>query len=479
MTVRDILRAGAPPAGKKKSITELENIGKTACVLAAATGCSLLLDLAFGVGNESIIMVFLLGVLFSVILTASSAYGIAVSILSLILFDYFFAEPRFTFHITLSRDLTLLAFFMVTAVVSGIVTSRLQTQIQLTASNEKTARTLYQIALGFLPVNGEDRLVDLAKTYGKDNTGCDCQVFLGVEPPNPGSPLFTDYPVNTPEGKIGVLRAFPASGGDGYGDDMILTAIASQLGVAVYRERLRSKQEDIRLAMEREQQRSMLLRSVAHDLRSPLTALYGTGSLLADDYALLDDAKRRALAANMSEEILWLTGLVENILNMTRIGEGQLVLSRDREAVDDLFTNAVSHVRRLLKGRDFKMSLPDEVVLVPADGKLIVQVIVNLLENAVKHTPPDAAICLAAAVKDGAVEISVSDTGDGIAPEMKARIFDRFVMLDNGVIDGKQGLGLGLAICKAIVDAHGGSIRVEDNEPHGARFVFSLPLEVK
>jgi len=217
MTVRDILRAGSPPAGKKKAAVELVNIGKTAGVLAAATGCSLLLDTAFGVGNESIIMVFLLGVLFTVVLTSSSLHGIVVSVLSLILFDYFFAEPRFTFHITLSRDLTLLAFFMVTAVVSGVVTSRLQTQIQLTAANEKTARTLYQIALGFLPVNGEDRLSALAKTFGKDNTGCDCQVFLGVEPPNPDSPLFTDYPVDTPEGKIGVLRAFPMSGGDGTG----------------------------------------------------------------------------------------------------------------------------------------------------------------------------------------------------------------------------------------------------------------------
>jgi len=260
---------------------------------------------------------------------------------------------------------------------------------------------------------------------------------------------------------------------------MILTAISTQLGVAVYRERLRSEQEEIRLAMEREQQRSMLLRSVAHDLRSPLTALYGTGSVLADDYAMLTDAKRQALAANMSEEILWLAGLVENILNMTRISEGQLVLTRGKEAIDDLFTNAISHVGRLLKGRDFKMSLPDEVVLVPVDGRLIVQVIVNLLENAVKHTPPDAAIRLAAAVKNDVVEISVSDTGAGIEPEKKDRIFDRFVMLDDGVIDGKQGLGLGLAICKAIVDAHNGVIWVEDNEPHGAKFVFSLPREVK
>ena len=119
----------------------------------------------------------------------------------------------------------------------------------------------------------------------------------------------------------------------------------------------------------------------------------------------------------------------------------------------------------------------EEVVILPTDGKLIVQTIINLLENAVKHTPESAEVCLSASAKDGMVSISVADTGSGVPDAMKEKIFDRFVMGRSGVADGKRGLGLGLAICRAIVEAHGGKIWVEDNVPHGARFVFTIPME--
>ena len=462
--------------GKRR--LEWQDVRTTLLTLAAATLCALLLRTVFSVGNESVIMVFLLGVLFSAVLTASSLYGIIASLLSFMLFNFLFTEPRFTFLIYASRDLILLLFFMVTAVVSGLVTSRLQEQIRLTAENERTSRTLYRIALGFLSASGEEDLAALAKEYAEENTGLACEVYLRAELPNPGCSQYTDYPVASPEGPVGVLRVFQPWNERKEPVEMVITAIATQLGSAVSRERLRAAQEETRLAMERERQRSTLLRSVAHDLRSPLTALYGSSCLLADEGASLAEEERRKLAANLSEEILWLTNLVENILNMTRISDGQLNLASGKEAVDDLMTNAVSHVRRLLRGRDFAMSLPEEVTLVPADGKLIVQVIVNLLENAVKHTPDTAAIRLGAEVKGETVEISVSDTGPGVRPELRERIFERFVTLDQSVTDGKRGLGLGLAICKAIVDAHGGRIWVEENAPRGARFVFSLPLEV-
>ncbi len=482
MTVRDILYKGNPLPQKKKIMLEPWQILKTIAVLALATICSLVLDLLFGVGNESIIMIFLLGVLFSAVLTASSIYGIIASIQGLMLFNYFFTEPRFTFLIYSSSDIILLAFFMVTAIVSGFVTSRLQTQIRLTAENEKTARILYQIALGFLLVNGEENIVTLAVSYVKNNTGYDCEVCLDYvdsirSTPDPDKKNI-DYPIKSSEGQLGILRVFMPRKGVCSKDKMIIMAIATQLGIAIHRERLRAEQESIRLAMEREQQRNTLLRSIAHDLRSPLTALYGTSTLLADGYASLSESERHKLAANTSEETLWLINIVENILNMTRISEGQLVLNKGKEASDDLITNAVSHMKRFLKSRKFTMSLPDKVVLVPADGKLIVQVIVNLLENAIRHTPEDASISLAAYVKDGFLEIAVADTGKGIIEEMQSHIFDRFVMLDSGVTDSKQGLGLGLAICKAIIQAHGGEIWIENNKPHGARFVFTLPLEV-
>lgn len=454
------------------------NLAKTLAILIMALAVSLCLSDVLHIGNQSIIMVFLLGVLFSSVTTASSAYGMIGSVISLILFNYFFTEPRFTFVIASTSDLILLIFFMVTAVVSGMVTARLQTQMGLTRENEETAQTLYRLALGFLTTDGEKNLADVGVDCVRQNTGFQSQVCLrGEEADTAFGTAYQDFDIQASEGTMGTLRVFTGGRTLSGRDCMILNAIATQLGIALYREKLRVEQENIRLAMEREQQRSTLLRSVAHDLRSPLTALYGTGSLLADRYDTLSDQERREMAANMSEEILWLINLIENILNMTRINENRLLLHKDRESLDDLVSEAVQHTKRLMQGRRFTLKLPEEVVILPADGKLIVQVLINLLENAVKHTPDEATIFLGAAVKDKRLEVCVTDTGAGVPEEQKEHIFDRFVMGNSSIADGSRGLGLGLAICRAIVEAHSGTIRVEDNPPHGARFIFELPLE--
>ena len=221
----------------------------------------------------------------------------------------------------------------------------------------------------------------------------------------------------------------------------------------------------------------MLLRSVAHDLRSPLTALSGAGNLLSDRYDQLTDGERRKLASDVSEEIVWLSDLVENILNMTRISESQLLLKKDAEVIDDVVSEAVKHTERLFRGRRFAVSLPDEVVTASMDGKLISQVIINLLENAVRHTPPESEISLAVSAGNSLLTFAISDTGSGVPKNIRGRLFERFVTQNDEIVDGKRGLGLGLAICKTIVEAHGGTIAYRDNEPHGSIFTFTLPME--
>jgi two-component system sensor histidine kinase KdpD len=230
--------------------------------------------------------------------------------------------------------------------------------------------------------------------------------------------------------------------------------------------------------MERERLRSTLLRSVAHDLRTPLTALTGASSLLADEYDKLSTEEQKKLAADISEEMIWLANLVENILNMTRIGEGQFVLHKEDEVVDDVVNEALSHMSRILENRHLEVSLPDEVVSLPMDGKLVVQVLVNLLDNAVKHTPPDSGIGLKVCVIENDAIFEVCDNGSGIDADIMDKLFDGFTPQKNKIVDGKRGMGLGLAICKAVVEAHGGKIRAENQPAGGARFVFTLPMEV-
>lgn len=443
-------------------------------IVCAAGGCSILISM-LGVGNESVIMVFLLGVLFVCVATSSRVCGVISSFVSVMTFNFLFTEPQYTFAISRTSDLMLLAFFLVTAIVSGTVTLRLSQQMELASKNERTARMMYEIASGFLSTSGTSTMIGKGAQFINEYTGRECGIHMENAPDPDGEGDYLPYVLMNDTARLGELRVY---GGpldeDG---EKIVQAVTTQLGIALEREHLVSEREEIRVAMEREKQRSMLLRSVAHDLRSPLTALAGACNLLADDYARLSDEQRRKLAVDMSEEILWLTGLVENILSMTRINEAQLIIHRQEEVIDDVVEEAVSHIGRLLNDRAFTVSLPEDIVTAPMDGKLIVQVILNLLENAVRHTPQGTPVSLSVERDGDDVRFWVCDEGGGVPEAISKRLFERFVTGDSDVADGSRGLGLGLAICKAIVDAHGGAIGVEPNVPHGSRFYFTLPAK--
>lgn len=453
---------------------------KTLLIFGISSATSIMISY-LGVGKESIIMVFLLGVLFSTVLTSSYVWGIASSIASLMLVNFLFTEPRFTFVIYDSNDIILLAFFLITAGVSGKITSRLQNQIELTGKNERTTHILYRIASGFIPISGKKSIVKRGISFVEEFTNFNCSINLVdeniIQEEQNSEESCCDFDILSNTGKLGVLRVHGNSKVDDGQSKIIIQSIATQMGIALEREQLNTEREKIKVAMEREQLRATLLRSVSHDLRSPLTALSGAGNLLYDKYYSLSDEERRSLAGDISEEITWLTNLVENILNMTRINESQLLLKKEEEVVDDVVSEAVAHTRRIMKDRKFTIRLPKDVIAVPMDGKLIVQVLVNLLENAVRHTPADSEILLEADVEDRQFKIIISDSGEGINESIKGSLFDRFVTLETGIIDGKRGIGLGLTICKAIIEAHGGVIYTEPNQPKGSRFVFKLPME--
>lgn len=453
---------------------------KTLLIFCISSAASVTISY-LGIGKESIIMVFLLGVLFSTVLTSSYVWGVVSSIASLMLVNYLFTEPRFTLVIYDSNDIILLAFFLITAGVSGKITSRLQQQIQLTEKNERTTQVLYKIAAGFLPISGKKSIINRGVSFVDEYTGYSCNITLIDDDQIYGKPInelsCCDFNIVSNTGKLGVLSVLGMKKVEDGQSEIIIQAIATQMGIALEREQLNTEREKIKVAMEREQLRATLLRSVSHDLRSPLTALSGAGNLLYDKYYNLSDEERRNLAGDISEEIAWLTNLVENILNMTRINESQLLLKKDEEVIDDVVSEAVAHTRRIIKDRKFSITLPEEVIALPMDGKLIVQVLINLLENAVRHTPEGSEISLDVAKKGNQLEVTVADTGEGIDSSIEDRVFDRFVTLETGITDGKKGIGLGLTICKAIIEAHGGIIFTEPNIPTGSRFIFRLPLE--
>jgi two-component system sensor histidine kinase KdpD len=449
-----------------------QNAVRTLFITVGVTTVTLLFHSA-GINNECILMMYLLGVLFTTVLTSGRGWGITVSAFYVLMFNFLFTQPRYTFKVTDPSDFLILVSFMITAVVSGTVTSKLKQEKNISKKNESVAETMYRAASGILSVSGTDRIIKQSAEYVRSCADTDCRVVLtGDEEVSDG--CGTPFEIRGASGTLGTLYALSDRLDDS--QTMMIKAICTQMGLALEREKLSREREDISVAMEREKQRNTMLRSIAHDFRSPLTAISGDSALLLDDFQSITDDEKKKLASDINEETAWLSDFVENILSMTRITEKQIVINKEDEVVDDVVNAAVDRTSRLMKNRKFTVKLPEEVITVPMDAGLITQVIVNLLDNAVKHTPSDSEISLNVEANRYVLKVSVADTGEGVPVQVRDHIFDRFVKLDDKIVDGRHGLGLGLAICKTIVEAHGGHISVKDNVPRGAVFSFTLPM---
>ena len=229
------------------------------------------------------------------------------------------------------------------------------------------------------------------------------------------------------------------------------------------------------MQIEKEQLRADLLRSISHDLRTPLTSISGNASNLLSNENEFSQETRMQIYGDIYDDSMWLIKLVENLLSVTRIEDGRMDLRMSAELMDEVIAEAMRHTDRNRDGRKIEVSSDEEFILGKMDARLIVQVVINLVDNAVKYTPEGAQIRIHTGKKDGMVVVSVSDTGPGIPDEQKSKVFDMFYTGTNRAADGRRSLGLGLGLCRSIIRAHGGEIWVSDNKPQGA--VFTLPAE--
>lgn len=231
------------------------------------------------------------------------------------------------------------------------------------------------------------------------------------------------------------------------------------------------------LVAQREQLRANMLRSVSHDLRTPLTSITGNADMLLDEEVSLSPETRTELLRNMRDDAAWLNNVVENLLAITRFEDGTVELTRDVDLVDDVIDEAMRHLSPAAERHVITVLPSHELLLARMDSRVIVQVIVNLVNNAIMHTPDGSHITVSS-YRDGQwAKIVVADDGPGVDERDKPQIFDSFYTSSSRRADGSRSVGLGLSLCRTIVNAHGGSIQLYDVKPHGARFVFSLPLE--
>ncbi len=264
----------------------------------------------------------------------------------------------------------------------------------------------------------------------------------------------------------------------GYPITIAIMLIVSIITVTLAIQNIRNIEEKERAALlaKNEQLRADLLRAISHDLRTPLTSISGNAAnLLANDTRLEEDT-RHQIFLDIYDDSIWLINLVENLLSITRIEDGRMNLRLSTELVGEVIEEALRHTNRQSDEHTIRMELPDELLLARMDARLIVQVLINLVDNAVKYTPAGSTITVSAREQDGFAAISVLDDGPGIAPEIRSHVFEMFYTGEHKVADSRRSLGLGLALCKAIVDAHGGTITLADNPPHGCNFTFTVPL---
>ena len=260
----------------------------------------------------------------------------------------------------------------------------------------------------------------------------------------------------------------------GHDEANIAASIAGEASLALARSSALEQRECAAVTAKNEQLRANLLRSISHDLRTPLTSISGNAAILMERGEALTADKRRSLAGAVYDDAQWLINLVENLLSITRIENGTIRLNRQPELLDDIFQEALAHLDRAAERHHIAVELPDDLLMAEMDARLIVQVLINLLNNAIKYTPPGSHILLTARSEGQWVRFAVADDGPGIPEKERGKLFEMFYTAGKRRGDSRRGMGLGLSLCRSIVRAHGGEITMEPNQPHGSIFTFTL-----
>jgi len=479
----------------------------TLCVVILSGLSSFALD-AFLLRAETIYLIYSLAVVVVIIETKKIVYGAVTSLFLVIFFNYFFIEPRFSFRINDPNNFVSLVMFLIVAFVISTLTSSLQKQIESSREKERRIDFLYQLSKGFLNAHKKEDIYDLVikylSTYLKrgviiiDENGAERGAF--VSPIN-----FNEFKreidfakernliCGTHENKFGnfKFKIFPiASKSSIFGAALIecqttdITSAEKQfiqnnithLIVVLEREKMTQEKERATVETEKEKLKTSLLRSLSHDLRTPLTSIQGGASFLFDSYSDIDDKTKKDMLYDIYNEACELSGFVDNLLNMTRIDSNKRIINRKLEVIDDILAEVSKKITKRLGKHTLKIAQAEKMMYVYTDAGLLVQVIVNILDNAVKHTRQDAHIFLTYSQQETGIEFSVSDDGGGIKPEILVKIFEEYATSGGGQ-DKSRNMGLGLSICKSIVEAHGGHISAFNNEQSGATFVFNIPDE--
>lgn len=475
-----------------------------------------------GFDEANIITVYVLGVLLASVITTHQIYSLISSIVSVLVFNFLFTEPKFTLMAYDQGYPVTFVIMFLAAFLTGSLAIRLKNHARQSAQAAYRTTILFDTNQLLQQAKNQKEIISAAsgqlmKLLGKEI------VFYPAENARLGEPcIFSAEESSLDESCLSdnekavaqwVLKNNKHAGAttetlsnakclylavrvnsNVYGvvgivmneqpldafEKSILLSILGECALAMENEKNAREKEEAAVLARNEQLRANLLRAISHDLRTPLTSISGNASNLLSHGDSFDHATKQQLYTDIYDDSMWLINLVENLLAVTRIEEGRLNLRMSEELVEDVVKEALRHINRKSIEHSISVESQDELLLARMDARLIVQVIINIVDNAIKYTPKNSHITIKTEKQGNHAVISISDDGSGIPDELKPKIFDMFYSGANQIADSRRSLGLGLSLCRSIVRAHGGEITVSDHVPHGAKFTFTLPVgEVK
>lgn len=486
----------------------------TTVIFLAASGIGYVFRY-IGFPDTNIVVVYILAVLMTAWLARSFAFGLIASILATFLFNYFFAEPIFTFSVSDPNYIVTLVIMTITALITSTLTSHAQRSAAAALEKEAETKAIYNLTNHLTDAKDIHDIAGIAVSAISRCFGCSAACLCFDENNMPENTFiqqisdneqvrrevmdidemkhhiesfrtgfdigaeFTDWPVYGRESILGVIR-IPNDKARNMNDAQMRLLRSMIESTALAMDRFRSAEQRIKSREEivKERYRANLLRAISHDIRTPLSGMIGTAEMLMDMTA--PDDLRYELVQSIQKDADWLHSLVENILNLTRLQDGKVCITKQWEAVEEVIGGAVSRIAARAPEYEISVEMPDELLLVPMDAKLIEQVLINLLDNAVKHAKPkdEIGIVVALCENTNTVRFTVRDSGVGIREKDLPNIFQVFYTSNPEYADTRRGMGLGLAICETIVKAHGGNIEAHNRaDGPGAEFVFTLPME--
>lgn len=459
----------------------------------------------------NLVMLYLL-----VVVIAAVRWGkgpaVMTSVVGMLAFDFFLVPPYLTFNVASIHYVFTFIGFLIVGLVISTLASRMRERTIQAGQREAEAAALYRMSsdlaaadtsekallairnnvggiLGravaiYLPSEGAVRPVSVDDDFplNERESLCAQRTFeTGGSARGDARPAQWRHvryaPLNTPEGVLGVLGISLRETGESLtrDEERLFNALVSQAAIAVQRAKLAEEARQIDLMRQTEKLHSALLSSMSHDLRTPLASITGTLTTLLDQSPELDLSGQRELLKTAHEEAGRLNRLVGNLLDMTRMEAKALRISKKPCDLRDVIGASLEQIRETIGTRPIRIAIPPDFPEVPMALSFMMKVFANLIDNALKFSPADSAIDITASASDGSATVEITDRGMGIPAGDLERIFDKFYRAEQS--RRVAGIGLGLSICRGIVEAHGGTIRAKNNDGAGATLTITLPLD--